>query len=164
MRLEHRVVRCRFRPQSRSARSSRPKASRISTFLLALPLGSHHRPSVLQAVLPRGHEVKIWSGHLGGAKTTREIVDGLMRWPYLPMGIEALSSHISYGDFRAGDVLEPRDGIVNPHRPPQPSRAERWGIASAYDGRSSPISPILSHEPGELDTGTSGPRRAMPIW
>ncbi|CAN5242748.1 MBL fold metallo-hydrolase [soil metagenome] len=98
---------------------------------------------------------KIWSGHLGGAKTTREIVDELMRWPYLPMGIETLSSLLTYGDFRAGDVLTPREGIEL-HTATLKHPGGAMGYRLAYDGRAIAYITDTNHEPGVLDQGILG--------
>lgn len=98
---------------------------------------------------------KVWSGHLGGTKTTRDIVDELMRWPYLPMGIETLSSALAYGDFRAGDRLTPRRGIVL-HTAPLFHPGGAVGYRLDYKGRAIAYITDTGHEPGVLDPGMLG--------
>lgn len=97
-----------------------------------------------------GVKVKMWSGHLGGQMSTQEVVDGLMRWPYLPMGIDAFAASISYGDFSAGDVLRPRPGIVMRTAPlHHPGGAT--GYRLEYKGKTMAYVTDTEHDPGEFD-------------
>jgi phosphoribosyl 1,2-cyclic phosphodiesterase len=54
----------------------------------------------------------IWSGHLAGVMTTREMLAGIMKAPYFPIAPEIFIADIDYKDFKPGDVLRPHDGIV----------------------------------------------------
>lgn len=56
--------------------------------------------------------VTVWSGHLAGVMTTKEMVKAFMCPPWFPAPIEICKASLAWRDFRAGDVLEPRPGVV----------------------------------------------------
>lgn len=49
--------------------------------------------------------VRLWSGHLAGVMTTREIVKQFMRPPWFPVEPEICKASLAFRDFRSGDVL-----------------------------------------------------------
>ena len=55
--------------------------------------------------------VRIWSGHLAGVMSTREIVKQFMRPPWFPVEPEICKACLGFRDFRSGDVLEPFEGV-----------------------------------------------------
>ena len=73
-----------------------------------------------------------------------------MRPPWFPVPLDICKANLACNDFRAGDVLTPRDGRDHPHRQPQPSR--RLHRLSRRMGR--PCRRLITdteHVPGELD-------------
>jgi phosphoribosyl 1,2-cyclic phosphodiesterase len=56
--------------------------------------------------------VRIWSGHLEGTMTTREMMDSFIRPPWFPIRMEMCRSRLEFRDFSAGDVLEVFPGLV----------------------------------------------------
>lgn len=94
--------------------------------------------------------VKIWSGHLAGTMTTREIVCEFMRPPWFPVDPKICRAHLAYGDFRAGDVLEPRRNVtVRTGKLNHPGGA--IGYRVEWGGRSVAMITDTEHEPGTLD-------------
>ncbi|MER8833398.1 MBL fold metallo-hydrolase [Mesorhizobium sp. M0909] len=63
-------------------------------------------------IYDRGAKVTLWSGHLAGHMTTRQMVDELMQPPWFPVKLEACKASLDYRDFVSGDVLRPREGVV----------------------------------------------------
>lgn len=53
----------------------------------------------------------IWSGHMHGITTTRELVGALLSPPFFPAGIDMFRATIAYRDFAAGDALQPEAAI-----------------------------------------------------
>jgi ribonuclease Z len=60
----------------------------------------------------RGVKVTLWSGHLAGRMTTRQMVNEFMRPPWFPVTPEICKARLDYRDFVSGDVLRPREGVV----------------------------------------------------
>jgi phosphoribosyl 1,2-cyclic phosphodiesterase len=56
--------------------------------------------------------VNIWSGHLAGKTTTRQLIDQFMRPPWFPVEPDICRATLTFHDFKAGDTLEPHKGIV----------------------------------------------------
>jgi phosphoribosyl 1,2-cyclic phosphodiesterase len=56
--------------------------------------------------------VDLWSGHLAGKMSTRQLVDQFMRPPWFPVEPDICRATLGFRDFKAGDVLEPHPGIV----------------------------------------------------
>ncbi|TKB94980.1 MAG: MBL fold metallo-hydrolase [Mesorhizobium sp.] len=63
-------------------------------------------------IYDRSVKVTLWSGHLAGRMTTRQMVDEFMRPPWFPVKLEACKASLDYRDFVSGDVLRPREGVV----------------------------------------------------
>lgn len=94
--------------------------------------------------------VAIASAHMEGQMTTHEIVEGVMRPPYFPVGPDIFKAAVSYKDFMPGDVLEPGPGIVmRTGRLCHPGGATGYRIEFA--GRVLAIITDTEHTPGELD-------------
>ncbi len=51
--------------------------------------------------------LEIWSGHLAGIMSTREMLRGLMRAPWFPVEISICRAAVVSRDFRSGDVINP---------------------------------------------------------
>lgn len=57
-------------------------------------------------------KLSLWSGHLAGLMTTKEMVSAFMRPPWFPAELEICKARFSWQDFASGDVLRPKPGIV----------------------------------------------------
>jgi phosphoribosyl 1,2-cyclic phosphodiesterase len=94
--------------------------------------------------------VAIASAHLEGRMKTLEIVQGVMRSPYFPVGPEIFKATVSYRDFMPGDVLEPGPGIVM-----RTGRLQHPGGSTGYRiefaGRVVAVVTDTEHTPGQLD-------------
>lgn len=94
--------------------------------------------------------VAIASAHLEGRMKTLEIVQGVMRPPYFPVGPEIFKATVSYRDFMPGDVLEPGPGIVM-----RTGRLQHPGGSTGYRiefaGRVVAVVTDTEHTPGQLD-------------
>lgn len=53
----------------------------------------------------------IWSGHTGGARTTKDLVETLLSAPFFPAGPAVFRARTAYHDFGAGDVISPAAAI-----------------------------------------------------
>lgn len=56
--------------------------------------------------------VRLWSGHLAGIMTTREMVRQFMRPPWFPVEPDICKASLGFRDFRSGDVLTPREDVT----------------------------------------------------
>ena len=56
--------------------------------------------------------VRVWAGNLQPAGGVREAVRKLMSFPFFPLQVDALHAELEFHDFRAGETLTPRPGIV----------------------------------------------------
>lgn len=94
--------------------------------------------------------IRIWSGHLGGKKTTKESIREYMVYPYFPVGPEVFNANVTYHDFTAGETLSPAPDIelvTCPLNHPGGSTAYRIN----FDGRSFCYVTDTEHSPGKLD-------------
>lgn len=57
-------------------------------------------------------KLTLWSGHLAGVMTTKEMTSAFMGPPWFPAPIEICKARFAWKDFKADDVLRPRPGIV----------------------------------------------------
>ncbi|OIS92703.1 MBL fold metallo-hydrolase [Brucella cytisi] len=57
-------------------------------------------------------QVKFWSGHLHGLKTTRELLNEFMRPPFFPIAPDVWKANVEFQDFQTGDDLIPCDGVI----------------------------------------------------
>ncbi|MCF3642659.1 MBL fold metallo-hydrolase [Rhizobium sp. TRM95111] len=97
-----------------------------------------------------GTSVKLWSGHLAGAMTTHEMIEGFMRPPWFPVGPSICRANLEFGDFRAGDVLQPRPAITVRTGPlNHPGGA--IGYRVEWNGRAVALITDTEHVPGILD-------------
>lgn len=96
--------------------------------------------------------VSVWSGHLHGRMTTREIVEGFMRQPYFPVGPDMFAARVDWRDFRPGEVLEPLAG-VRVCTVPLTHPGGAVGYRVEWGGRSVAVATDVEHQPGTLDEG-----------
>ena len=54
----------------------------------------------------------VWSGHLAGVMTTREMVTAFMSAPWFPVGPGVCRARLTYADFIPGDAIDLGDGIT----------------------------------------------------
>ncbi|HEX8046746.1 MBL fold metallo-hydrolase [Rhizobium sp.] len=59
-----------------------------------------------------GVSVDLWSGHLAGKTTTRQLIGQFMRPPWFPVEPDICRATMGFRDFAAGDTLKPHPGIV----------------------------------------------------
>ncbi|EJZ19233.1 MBL fold metallo-hydrolase, partial [Rhizobium sp. Pop5] len=56
--------------------------------------------------------VNIWSGHLDGKMSTREMVEQFISPPWFPVKTDICQATMNFRDFHPGQVLNPHEGIV----------------------------------------------------
>ena len=59
-----------------------------------------------------GHRIRIWAGNLKPRCGVEDAVRKVMSFPLFPIEIDIIKSKFEFCDFRAGDTLNPRPGIV----------------------------------------------------
>jgi phosphoribosyl 1,2-cyclic phosphodiesterase len=95
-------------------------------------------------------QLTVWSGHLAGIMTTREMLKGFMRPPWFPVPLDICRANITCNDFRAGDILTPREGVTlrtgNLNHP-----GNCVGYRVEWAGRSACLISDTEHVPGVLD-------------
>src|SRR5262245_12278577 len=95
-------------------------------------------------------QLTVWSGHLAGIMTTREMLKGFMRPPWFPVPLDICRANITCNDFRAGDVLTPREGVTlrtgNLNHP-----GNCVGYRVEWGGRAACLISDTEHVPGVLD-------------
>jgi phosphoribosyl 1,2-cyclic phosphodiesterase len=97
-----------------------------------------------------GMATTVWSGHLAGIMTTREIVEDLMREPFLPVGPKVFCGEIDYRDFKAGEEIQLGDSVLIKTRSlNHPGGAIGYRIE--HKGRAIAYVTDTEHEPGKLD-------------
>lgn len=57
------------------------------------------------------NNINIWSGHLHGNMSTRDIVDQFISPPWFPVRTDTCKAQLNFRDFKAGDEFSPRPGI-----------------------------------------------------
>lgn len=98
----------------------------------------------------QANDVGIWSGHMAGIKTTREMLNEFMSPPWFPAPLDICCAQINTRDFKPGDELSIhpdlviKTGLLN-----HPGNAVGYRIEWA--GRSMAIITDTEHEPGEND-------------
>lgn len=92
----------------------------------------------------------LWSGHLFGQMTTRQLIGEFMRPPWFPVTVEDCSANLDCRDFKPGEVLAPRDGVVI-----RTGSLNHPGGCVGYrvemGGRSVALISDTEHIPGKLD-------------
>jgi phosphoribosyl 1,2-cyclic phosphodiesterase len=102
-----------------------------------------------------GARVEVWSGHLAGKMTTREIIDSFLRPPWFPVEPEVFCCGQVTHDFRAGDVLQPYEGVtVRTASLAHPGGC--IGYRVEWSGRAVAIITDTEHAPGGLDPAVLG--------
>jgi phosphoribosyl 1,2-cyclic phosphodiesterase len=60
----------------------------------------------------RGNKIRLWAGHLLPDHCLEDVLCGMMMAPLFPVPMSLLSTQVSFKDFRHGEVLHPRAGII----------------------------------------------------
>ncbi len=92
----------------------------------------------------------VWAGHLLPDHTIEEVLDGLLREPFAPVRRDRIRARLAYRDFRVGERLTPRRGVVvrtAPLNHPQ----DATGYRIEYRGRSICYVTDTEHVPGVPD-------------
>ncbi|GAK71267.1 hypothetical protein RRU01S_16_00290 [Agrobacterium rubi TR3 = NBRC 13261] len=98
----------------------------------------------------RENDVRIWSGHLAGQKTTHEIIAEFMSPPWFPVPLDVCCAQIVTKDFKAGDVLDVHPDLnITTDMLNHPGNAIGYRID--WQGRSLAIITDTEHETGKLD-------------
>jgi phosphoribosyl 1,2-cyclic phosphodiesterase len=100
-----------------------------------------------------GKEIRIglWSGHLNGPLTTRELVERFMAPPFFPVTPAESHAKLDYHDFDPGETLAPGPGIsIRTMRLNHPGGAVGYRVT--YDGRSAAYVTDVEHQSGEVDS------------
>lgn len=58
------------------------------------------------------NKFRMWAGHLLPERTLKQVICTMMADPLFPVPIEIFTAETSYLDFRAGETLSPRPGVV----------------------------------------------------
>lgn len=94
-------------------------------------------PFFAAAFVP-GNAFRLWAGHDGDRTPIQEVVRRLMTDPIFPVPLEVMRAKLEFHDFRVGDVLRPRPGVVlrtggfNAARPVTGYRIEYGGKALCH--------------------------------
>ena len=94
--------------------------------------------------------VRLWSGHLAGIMTTREMVKEFMRPPWFPVEPEICKASLAFRDFRSGEVLTPFDGVTI-HTGSLNHPGGCIGYRVEFAGRVLALIYDTEHEAGKLD-------------
>lgn len=98
----------------------------------------------------KGPSVTISSGHLSDAMTTHDVIRGLMRQPFFPIGPEICSACLKTRDFAPGDVLSPfPDVTIRTATLNHPGNAVGYRVE--WGGRAVAVITDVEHVPGSLD-------------
>jgi phosphoribosyl 1,2-cyclic phosphodiesterase len=75
-------------------------------------------------------QIRIWAGHLKSREmTVKYVISEMMFSPLFPVPPEIFTANVSYLDFDAGEVLEPRPGVkVRTTRLNHPDRATGYRV------------------------------------
>lgn len=95
-------------------------------------------------------KLMLWSGHMHGRMTTRELIADFMRPPWFPVTAEYCTANLVCRDFAPGDVLSPREGIVlRTGSLVHPGGCVGYRVEA--NGRSMALISDTEHTPGKLD-------------
>jgi phosphoribosyl 1,2-cyclic phosphodiesterase len=92
----------------------------------------------------------VWCGHLSPDHTIEEVLGGLLREPFMPVQGDRLRAALTYRNFKGGETLEPRPGVVlrtAPLNHPQGAT----GYRVEYGGKSICYITDTEHKPDALD-------------
>ncbi|MGE0715335.1 MAG: MBL fold metallo-hydrolase [Alphaproteobacteria bacterium] len=106
-------------------------------------------PFFAPALMP-GRRLRLWAGHLLPDLTLVEAVRRLMTPPLFPVPVEAMRADLDFRDFRAGETLHPREGVVvRTVALAHPDGATGYRVE--HGGRAVAYVTDLEHTPGTRD-------------
>ena len=59
-----------------------------------------------------GSRLRLWAGNVAAAGGVKAAVHKMMSYPLFPIEIEMAKGELAFNDFKAGDVLSPREGVI----------------------------------------------------
>jgi phosphoribosyl 1,2-cyclic phosphodiesterase len=99
--------------------------------------------------------ISVWSGHLAGLMTTREMLSQFVRPPWFPVKLDICKANLDFHDFHAGDVLKPRKNVaVRTGGLNHPGGC--IGYRVEWAGRAVAVISDTEHIAGELDASVLG--------
>lgn len=94
--------------------------------------------------------LNLWSGHMAGRMTTKQLLAEFMRPPWFPVEAHCCTSNIDCRDFMPGDTLVPRkDVTLRTTALNHPGGCVGYRVE--WRGRSVALVSDTEHTPGELD-------------
>ncbi|MGF1455636.1 MAG: MBL fold metallo-hydrolase [Alphaproteobacteria bacterium] len=94
---------------------------------------------------------RIFSGHLEAPYTIQSVLAGQMTYPFFPVPLKVMSSHMTFDDFKVGEALDLGPDLrVRTVRLCHPGRATGYRIEA--EGASVCYITDTEHEPGQMDT------------
>lgn len=98
----------------------------------------------------QGAQLTVWSGHLGGSMTTRDMIKAYMHQPFFPIGTEYCCAQLTTREFAPGVVLEPHPGVtIRTAMLNHPGNAVGYRIE--WGGRVFALITDTEHQPDVLD-------------
>jgi len=98
------------------------------------------------------NRVHLWAGHLEDQPGVEDAVRKVMSFPLFPIEVETFRAHLEFHDFRAGDKLTPRPGVVVRTMPlSHPGGATGYRVE--YAGRSAAYITDIELGDGPFDEG-----------
>jgi phosphoribosyl 1,2-cyclic phosphodiesterase len=98
----------------------------------------------------KGNKFRVWAGHLLPKFTLQEVLANMMVEPLFPVPSKIFEPQVDYRDFKAGDELQPFDGVAIKTAPlDHPDRAT--GFRVEYDGRALCYITDTGHKEGQRD-------------
>ncbi len=100
-------------------------------------------------------QLRIWAGHLAPDRSIKDILGQLMHEPLFPVTLAALGAGVSYKDFVAGSILNPRPDIRILTAPlNHPNGATGYRVE--FDGKAICYVTDTEHVAGRLDDNILG--------
>lgn len=98
-----------------------------------------------------GNKIRLLCGHLHDSdEKLRDVIVRMTAAPLFPVPLEAFSAELSFVDFRSGETLQPRPGVVIRTAPlNHPNGATAYRIE--FGGKSACYVTDCEHREGELD-------------
>jgi phosphoribosyl 1,2-cyclic phosphodiesterase len=97
-----------------------------------------------------GNKIRMWAGHLLPDNNLENVLCGMMMAPLFPVPMGMLGAQVSFHDFRYGETLEPRPGLVL-HTAPLNHPNGATGYRLEYGGKVITYITDTEHRAGELD-------------
>jgi phosphoribosyl 1,2-cyclic phosphodiesterase len=102
-----------------------------------------------------GNRFRMWAGHLLPEMQLETVLCGMMMAPLFPVPMGLLEAQISFTDFRAGETIRPKPGVVlKTASLNHPNGATGYRIE--YAGKVIAYITDTEHKPDELDANVLG--------